>query len=92
MRAALRLPQWVRRQRWMSTSSFLDLSQDEKMIRDSVTVFAQQVVQPKVREMDETGVLDRSILAGLFEQGVSSPCVCPFTSSNQYIVYIVTFY
>lgn len=42
------------------------------MIRDSVTSFAQEVVRPQVRTMDETGRLDRTILSGLFEQGLFS--------------------
>lgn len=32
--------------------------------------FAQEVVKPKVAEMDEKEYMDKSILNGLFEQGV----------------------
>lgn len=33
--------------------------------------FAQDVVQPRVREMDENEMMDPDIVKGLFEQGVS---------------------
>lgn len=32
--------------------------------------FAQDVVEPKVREMDENEAMDPSIIKGLFDQGV----------------------
>lgn len=40
----------------------------------SVTVarFAQEVIAPKVREMDEAEMMDSGVIKGLFEQGVSS--------------------
>jgi short/branched chain acyl-CoA dehydrogenase len=34
--------------------------------------FAQHVVGPKVREMDENEMMDPSVMKGLFEQGVRS--------------------
>jgi short/branched chain acyl-CoA dehydrogenase len=36
----------------------------------SVKRFASDVVEPKVREMDEQENMDPSIIRGLFEQGV----------------------
>jgi hypothetical protein len=36
-----------------------------------VARFAQEVVKPKVLEMDETEQVHPSVLKGLFEQGVS---------------------
>jgi hypothetical protein len=36
-----------------------------------VSRFAQEVVKPKVSQMDETEKLDASVLKGLFDQGVS---------------------
>lgn len=39
--------------------------------------FAEDVVAPKVREMDESEMMDKSVIKGLFEQGVRpsrSPC------------------
>lgn len=32
--------------------------------------FAQDVIGPKVREMDENEMMDPSVIKGLFEQGV----------------------
>jgi short/branched chain acyl-CoA dehydrogenase len=32
--------------------------------------FAKDVVEPKVREMDENEMMDPAIIQGLFEQGV----------------------
>lgn len=41
---------------------------------DPVTVarFAQEVIAPKVREMDEAEMMDPEVIKGLFEQGVST--------------------
>jgi hypothetical protein len=36
-----------------------------------VARFAQDQVLPKVQQMDETEKLDKDVLKGLFEQGVS---------------------
>ena len=36
-----------------------------------VSRFAREVVQPKVREMDENEVMDKSIINAMFENGVS---------------------
>lgn len=36
-----------------------------------VARFAREKVQPLVREMDESSQMDKSIINGLFEQGVS---------------------
>lgn len=40
-----------------------------------VSRFAREVVQPKVREMDENELMDKSIINAMFENGVS---VSPF--------------
>ncbi|OCH87686.1 mitochondrial acyl-CoA dehydrogenase [Obba rivulosa] len=40
------------------------------MLRDSVARFAQEVVAPKVREMDEKEMMDPAIIKALFEQGL----------------------
>ncbi|KAK7471300.1 hypothetical protein VKT23_002709 [Stygiomarasmius scandens] len=45
-------------------------SEEEEMIRETVRRFATEVVQPKVREMDENEQMDPSIIQGLFEQGL----------------------
>ncbi len=46
------------------------LSEEERLFRDSVLGFARGRVAPLVEEMDRAGVLDRSLLPGLFELGV----------------------
>jgi alkylation response protein AidB-like acyl-CoA dehydrogenase len=46
------------------------LSDDEKMFRESVLGFARERVAPRVSEMDEKSVMDKSIIDGLFELGV----------------------
>lgn len=38
-----------------------------------VRKFAEEVVEPKSREMDENEKMDPSIIKGLFDQGVSTP-------------------
>ncbi|EIM85459.1 mitochondrial acyl-CoA dehydrogenase [Stereum hirsutum FP-91666 SS1] len=40
------------------------------MLREAVRRFSQDVVAPKVREMDENEQMDPSIITGLFEQGL----------------------
>ena len=40
----------------------------------TVARFAQEVIAPKVREMDEAEMMDPDIIKGLFEQGVSLAC------------------
>lgn len=47
-------------------------SQDICLDLAQVQRFAQDVVAPKVREMDENEMMDPSIIKGLFEQGVCS--------------------
>jgi hypothetical protein len=38
-----------------------------------VKCFAQEVIGPKVQEMDENEMIDPSIIKGLFEQGMHNP-------------------
>lgn len=40
------------------------------MLRETVQRFAQDVVGPKVREMDENEMMDPEVVKGLFEQGL----------------------
>ncbi|TBU27709.1 acyl-CoA oxidase [Dichomitus squalens] len=46
------------------------LTEEEEMLRESVRRFAEDVVAPKVREMDENENMDPSIIKALFEQGL----------------------
>lgn len=43
-----------------------------RLIIMAVRRFANDVVAPKVREMDENEMMDPAIINGLFEQGVRS--------------------
>lgn len=54
-------------------SSLHSFTDDEMMMREAVSKFATEVLAPKVREMDESEVLDKSVLQGLFDQGVGLP-------------------
>ncbi|CCM01037.1 uncharacterized protein FIBRA_03085 [Fibroporia radiculosa] len=45
------------------------LTEEEKMLKESVARFAQEVIAPKVREMDEAEMMDPEIIQKLFEQG-----------------------
>lgn len=40
------------------------------MLREAVRKFAQEVIAPKVVEMDESEIMDPAIIKGLFEQGL----------------------
>lgn len=42
------------------------------MLQEAVKRFAEDVVQPKVEEMDENEKMDPEIIKGLFEQGLMS--------------------
>lgn len=46
------------------------LSETEAMMAESVSKFAQEVVSPKVREMDEAEAMDPKLVEQLFEQGL----------------------
>ncbi|KAJ3894281.1 acyl-CoA oxidase [Lentinula edodes] len=46
------------------------LTEEEEMIRETVQRFANEVVKPRVREMDENERMDPEIIKGLFEQGL----------------------
>ncbi|KAI8979960.1 acyl-CoA dehydrogenase/oxidase [Pilobolus umbonatus] len=51
-------------------TSLQNFTEEEMMLRETVARFAQDVVKPKVAEMDETEKLDASVLKGLFDQGL----------------------
>ncbi|KZT20618.1 mitochondrial acyl-CoA dehydrogenase [Neolentinus lepideus HHB14362 ss-1] len=51
-------------------NSLHTFTDEENMLRESVQRFAQDMVAPKVREMDEAEMMDRGIIKGLFEQGL----------------------
>ncbi|KAJ3395349.1 hypothetical protein HDU92_006005 [Lobulomyces angularis] len=51
-------------------ASLHTFTEEEQMLRESVAKFAKEVVRPKVFEMDEKELLDKSVLSGLFNQGL----------------------
>ncbi|PIA14375.1 acyl-CoA dehydrogenase NM domain-like protein [Coemansia reversa NRRL 1564] len=53
-----------------SLQSLNTLSEDEEMMRDVVSRFAREVVQPKVAEMDEKEIMDPQVIRGLFDAGL----------------------
>eukprot|EP01129_Flabellula_baltica_P014905 TRINITY_DN7295_c0_g1_i1.p1 TRINITY_DN7295_c0_g1~~TRINITY_DN7295_c0_g1_i1.p1 ORF type:complete len:415 (+),score=107.11 TRINITY_DN7295_c0_g1_i1:20-1264(+) len=53
-----------------TTSSLYNFTEDEVILKDTVARFAQSVVAPKVKEMDENSKTDPEIKAQLFEQGL----------------------
>ena len=46
------------------------LSEDERLLRDSVLEFADREIRPRVREMDESAQMPRALIDQLFELGV----------------------
>ncbi len=51
-------------------SAATHLSEDERLFADSVYAFADREVRPLVREMDEHGALNRTLLPKLFDLGI----------------------
>ncbi|MEI6398712.1 MAG: acyl-CoA dehydrogenase family protein [Pseudomonadota bacterium] len=54
----------------MNLGPLTRLSDDEKMFVKEVEKFAVTVVKPKVHEMDESEIMDKSVISGLFEMGL----------------------
>src|SRR5690348_8389023 len=46
------------------------LSEDEVLFRDNVRQFAEDSIRPKVREMDEKGVFEHSLIDQFFQLGL----------------------
>ena len=46
------------------------LSEDETIFRDTVKQFAEEKIRPHVKEMDEKGVFERSLLDASFQLGL----------------------
>eukprot|EP00752_Nemacystus_decipiens_P016760 g14998.t1 len=55
--------------RQLSTSS-RSFEEEEEMIRDTVSKFAEDVIAPRVREMDTESTMDPAVISGLFEHGL----------------------
>lgn len=69
--------------------SLWNFTEEENMLRETVRRFAQDVIGPKVREMDEKEIMDPAIIQGLFDNGLMgietsadhSGSECSFTSA-----------
>jgi len=46
------------------------LNEDDKLFRDTIRKFARRELAPKVREMDESGLFDKKLLAEFFSLGL----------------------
>jgi len=53
-----------------SLPSLHSLTDEESMFRDSVRRFAQDKVKPLVNEMDRNATMDKSVIDGMFENGL----------------------
>ncbi|GAA94253.1 uncharacterized protein L969DRAFT_55113 [Mixia osmundae IAM 14324] len=53
----------------LQPTSLFTFTEEENMLRESVQKFAQDMVVPRVREMDEAEKMDPAIIKGLFDQG-----------------------
>jgi alkylation response protein AidB-like acyl-CoA dehydrogenase len=54
----------------MHVAPLTQLSKDEQLFVQEVEKFAATTVKPKVHEMDEAELMDKSIIQGLFEMGL----------------------
>src|SRR3954454_6721547 len=46
------------------------LTEDEQLFRDNIRQFAEEKVRPHVREMDEKGVFEKSLIDEFFQLGL----------------------
>lgn len=51
-------------------SPLSNLTEDEKMLQDAARDFAESVIEPKVREMDENAKLDPDLVQQFFDMGL----------------------
>jgi len=54
----------------VSHPALTQLSEEERLFRDSVLDFARKRIQPRVAAMDEAAALDQDLIPGLFELGL----------------------
>ena len=48
------------------------LSDEELMFRDAVAAFAEDEVRPRVKQMEDAGKLDKSLIASSFQPYIAS--------------------
>ncbi|KAJ1549167.1 hypothetical protein HK405_008686 [Cladochytrium tenue] len=51
-------------------NSLNEFTEEELMLKESVAKFANDFIKPKVRAMDENELMDKSVIQGLFDQGL----------------------
>lgn len=54
----------------VATPALTTLSEEEQMFRNSIADFANEQVRPKSAQMDRDGVMDKSLIAQLFDLGL----------------------
>ena len=54
--------------------SLNNFTEEEELLRETARKFSEEVVAPRVRDMDESEKMDPEIIKGLFENGVSGLC------------------
>ena len=54
----------------LSNPALTDLSEDERILRDSIREFAEAQIRPLVREMDEHAKIPKELVTKLFDLGV----------------------
>jgi alkylation response protein AidB-like acyl-CoA dehydrogenase len=54
----------------VAPQSLLALTEDEQLFRDSVRQFAEEAVRPLVKDMDEKGVFEHSLIEQFFQLGL----------------------
>jgi short/branched chain acyl-CoA dehydrogenase len=57
-------------------------TEEEELLRETVRKFSEEVVAPKVREMDENEKMDPEIIKGLFDNGVSGLQACSYLTTT----------
>ncbi|KAL1413137.1 hypothetical protein Q8F55_000886 [Vanrija albida] len=50
--------------------SLYNFTDEENLLRETVRKYATEVIEPKVREMDEAEVMDKDVIQGLFDNGL----------------------
>ncbi|KAI8882681.1 acyl-CoA dehydrogenase NM domain-like protein [Backusella circina FSU 941] len=51
-------------------TSLQAFTEDELMLKDTVSRYAREVIQPRVQAMDEAEVMDKDIITSMFENGL----------------------
>ena len=53
----------------------IQLNDEQKLLREEVRRFAEEVVKPKAKHIDETGIFPRDTFAAAAEMGLTGVCV-----------------